>query len=80
MANEKVIKFHREGLVPTQCSPVQLDGLVACKTCPHRDARGDEACMSPEIRKSGMNAAGIKVPLKERSTPKKAPRENVISK
>jgi hypothetical protein len=70
MANKPTVKFHREGLVPTQCYPVQLDGLQACKTCPHKEGRGDEACFSPEIRKSGKNAAGLDVPLKERSKPR----------
>jgi len=68
MAQRKSIKFNRDQVVPNQCMPVQLDGLAACKICKHRDiAQGDNACSSPEIRKTGKNAAGFDVPLKVRS-------------
>ena len=43
-----------------ECWGVQAWGLEKCKTCEYADT---ENCGGVEIRKSGMNSKGIKVPI-----------------
>ncbi len=67
--NRKKVKFNRDQINDGQCLPVQLNGLKACETCPHKDVKvGQEACSSPEIRKSGKNAFGVAVPIQKKDT------------
>ena len=43
-----------------ECWTVQFQGLKACETCPLKDT---DDCGGKEIRKTGKNSKGYKVPL-----------------
>lgn len=50
----------RQADLTSECWTVQFQGIEACKTCPYR---GKRECGGKNIRRTGINAKGIKVPI-----------------
>lgn len=66
--NPKRVKLNRSDIDYGACLPIQLQGKKVCETCPHKDIKtGQEACPSPEIRKTGKNSLGVTVPVQKKS-------------
>jgi hypothetical protein len=56
----KAIRTINSAHLTSECWQVQFEGLEACETCEYRDT---ENCGGQEIRETGKNDMGYKVPL-----------------